>query len=100
MIERCLDHGMPEPLFDEVVGDFVVTFRKYSITDEILNELNERQQNAIEYLLEHTKITNREYREINPDISERTALNDLNELVHKNMVTAKGEKKHRYYILR
>ena len=100
MIERCLEHGMPEPLFAEIAGDFVVTFRKYSITDEILNELNERQQNAIEYLLEHTKITNREYREINPDISERTALNDLNELVHKNMVTAKGEKKHRYYILR
>lgn len=100
MIERCLDHGMPEPLFDEVAGDFVVTFRKYSFTDEVLNELNERQQNAIEYLLEHKKITNREYREINPDISERTALNDLNELVHKNMVAAKGEKKHRYYILR
>ncbi|MCG7848637.1 MAG: helix-turn-helix domain-containing protein [ANME-2 cluster archaeon] len=100
MIERCLDHGMPEPLFDEVAGDFVVTFRKYCFTDEVLNELNERQQNAIEYLLEHKKITNREYREINPDISERTALNDLNELVHKNMVAAKGEKKHRYYILR
>ena len=100
MIERCLDHGMPEPLFDEVAGDFVVTFRKYSFTDEVLNELNERQKNAIKYLLEHKKITNREYREINPDISERTALNDLNELVHKNMVAAKGEKKHRYYILR
>ncbi|HJH28249.1 MAG TPA: hypothetical protein C5S51_00910 [Methanosarcinaceae archaeon] len=100
MIERCLDHGMPEPLFDEVAGDFVVTFRKYSFTDEVLNELNERQQNAIEFLLEHKKITNREYREINPDISERTALNDLNDLVHKNMVATKGEKKHRYYILR
>jgi ATP-dependent DNA helicase RecG len=100
MIERCLEHGMPEPQFGEIAGDFVVTFRKYTITDEILNELNERQQKAIKYLLKHKKITNREYREINLDISDRTALNDLNELVQKNVITAKGEKKHRYYILR
>lgn len=89
MIERCLEHDMPEPLFGEVAGDFIVTFRKYNITDEILNESNERQRNAIEYLLKHKKITNKEYREINPGISDRTALNDLNELVHRNIIVAK-----------
>ena len=51
MIEQCLGHGLPEPLFEEVAGDFVVTFRKYNITEEILNELNDRQRKAIEYLL-------------------------------------------------
>ena len=50
-------------------------------------------------LLKHKKITNKEYREINPNISDRTALNDLNELIHKNIIVAKGEKKYRYYIL-
>ena len=100
MIEQCLRHGLPEPLFEEVAGDFVVTFRKYNITEEILNELNNRQRKAIEYLLKYRKITNKEYREINPDISDRTALNDLNELIHKNIIVAKGEKKYRYYILR
>ena len=99
MIEQCLGHGLPEPLFEEVAGDFVVTFRKYNITEEILNELNDRQRKAIEYLLKHKKITNKEYREINPNISDRTALNDLNELIHKNIIVAKGEKKYRYYIL-
>ncbi len=100
MIEQCLEHDMPEPLFGEVAGDFVVTFRKYNITEEILNELNERQRKAIEYLLKHKKITNREYREVNPDISDRTALNDLNELVHRNLIMATGERKYRYYVLR
>lgn len=100
MIEQCLEHDMPEPVFGEVAGDFVVTFRKYNITEEILNESNERQRKAIEYLLKHKKITNKEYREINPDISDRTALNDLNELVRRNIIVAKGERKYRYYILR
>ena len=100
MIEQCLGHGLPEPLFEEVAGDFVVTFRKYNITEEILNELNGRQRKAIEYLLTHKKITNKEYREINPDISDRTALNDLNELVHRNLIMAMGERRYRYYVLR
>jgi len=100
MIEQCLGHGLPEPLFEEVVGDFVVTFRRYNITEEILNELNKRQRKAIEYLLTQKRITNKEYRELNSNISDRTALNDLNELVDKGIIVAKGEKRYRYYILR
>jgi len=100
MIEECVGHGLPEPLFEEIAGDFVVTFRKYNISDEILHELNERQQKAIEYLLKNKKITNTDYRELNLNISDRTALNDLNELVAKGIIAAIGEKKYRYYILR
>lgn len=100
MIEECVEHGLPEPLFEEIAGDFVVTFRKYNISDEILHELNERQKKAIEYLLKNKKITNTDYRELNLNISDRTALNDLNELMKKNIIAAKGEKKYRYYILR
>lgn len=100
MIEQCVGHGLPEPLFEEVAGDFVVTFRKYNISEEILHELNERQKKAIEYLLKYKKITNTDYRELNLNISDRTALNDLNELVDKGIIATKGEKKYRYYILR
>ena len=50
---------------------------------------------------EHKSIlTNKEYRELNSNISDRTALNDLNELVDKGIIVAKGEKRYRYYILR
>ena len=32
IIEECLNYGLPEPLFEEISGSLVVTFRKYKIT--------------------------------------------------------------------
>jgi len=46
------------------------------------------------------KITNKEYRELNPNISDRTALNDLNELVAREIIMAIGARKYRYYVVR
>ena len=100
IIKECLDHGLPEPLFEEIAGNLVITFRKYKVAEEILKELNERQQKAIKYLMEHEKITNKEYRQLNPNVIDRTALNDFNELVKKGIILAKGEKKYRYYMPR
>jgi len=70
------------------------------ITEELLRELNERQQRVVKYLIEHKKITNKEYRQLNPTVTDRTALNDFNELIKKNIIMPKGEKKYRYYMLR
>lgn len=100
IIDACIKHGLPDPSFEYVVGDFVVTLKKYNITDEILTELNERQRKAIEYLVKQKKITNKEYRQMNPGVTDRTVLNDFNELIEKNIILAKAEKKHRYYTLR
>jgi len=50
-------------------------------------------------LIKHETITNKEYRELNPEISPNTALNDLKQIVQKGILTAKGEKKYRYYML-
>ncbi|MBU4189865.1 MAG: putative DNA binding domain-containing protein [Candidatus Thermoplasmatota archaeon] len=102
MIDMCLDWDIPEPLFEYVTCDFVITFRKSKLTEEYLEKLglNERQKKAVEYLLKHKKITNREYRQLNSNITDRTVLNDLNELISKDIVIAKGERKFRYYILR
>ena len=101
IIDMCLDWDIPEPLFEYVTNDFVITFRKSKLTEEYLEKLglNQRQKKAVEYLLKHKKITNREYRQLNPNITDRTVLNDLNELISKDVVIAKGEKKYRYYIL-
>lgn len=46
------------------------------------------------------KITNKEYRQLNPGITDRTVLNDFNELIDKGIIVAKGEKRYRYYTLR
>ena len=62
--------------------------------------LNKRQNNAIQYLKEHNKLTNKEYVQINQSISNKTAWRDLNELIEKNIIAAHGSRKQRYYMLR
>jgi len=101
MIEDTIEHGLPEPEFEDTGTAIVVTFRS-KITEEILREkgLNERQIKGIRYVEEKGSVRNKEYRKINPDISDRTALNDLKELVKKGLLEARGEKKSRYYQLR
>lgn len=99
IIKETINHGLPEPIFEDTGTGFIVTFRKYRITDEILGQLNERQRKAIEYLRTHEKITNPGYLKLNPNITDRTALNDLKELVRKGIIKASGEKKQRYYLL-
>lgn len=99
IIEECLKHNLPAPLFELIAGNLVVTFRKYKITEEIMEGLNERQKKAVNYLLKNKKITNKEYRKINPGITDRTVLNDLNNLISKKVIMAKGERKYRYYMI-
>ena len=38
MIKDCLNHGLPEPLFEEITKSLVVTFRKYKISEDILEK--------------------------------------------------------------
>lgn len=98
MIQSCIDQGLPEPLFEIKSDNFVVTLKKYNITDEILNTLNERQRKAIEYVVEHGKITNSEYRAVNPGISPDTVLKDLKKLVDEGILKPMGGTRARYYI--
>lgn len=84
MIDMCMDWGLPEPLFEYVTGDLVVTFGKSRLTEDSLEELelNERQKKAVEYVEENKKINNEKYREIN-NIGKVVAAKELNELVDK-----------------
>ena len=100
IIKWCKEWELPEPEFEETGTSFVLTFRRYYIDESILEKLNERQKKAIEYLRKNKKITNKEYRKINPDISDRTALKDLMDLTEKKVIFAEGIKKYRHYILR
>ena len=100
IIKECINHGLPEPLFQLVTENLVVNFRKYRVSEQDLENLNARQRIAIEYLLKHTSITNKEYRDINPGITDRTVLNDLNDLIEKEIIVAKGTTRDRHYSLR
>jgi len=99
MIEACLKHGLPEPKFEEAAGSLVVTFRKYRTSDEELEKLNERQRKAVEFLKEHGRITLSEYRNLNPNATEKTAYRDLKRMEKLGMIKGIGKKKGRYYVL-
>lgn len=99
IIESCLEEGLPEPLFEIKSGTLVVTIRKYLIPSLKKYSINERQKKAIEYLSIHGIITNTEYRELNPEIKRHTALNDLKDLINKDIVRIKGKGRYTQYIL-
>jgi len=101
IIEECLNHGLPEPLFEEITDSLVLTFRKTKLTKEHLENLylNKRQMEVVKYMNEHKKITSKEYANLFK-ITDRTARNDLKELVDKNIVERKGvSDKTTYYVL-
>lgn len=100
MIDMCSDWKLPDPLFEYVTGDFVVTFRKTKYTEEFLEkkEMNERQIKAIEYLKGNKKITRQKYASLF-GCSIRTAFNDIQHLVDKGLLQRKGKGRYTYYEL-
>jgi len=84
IIETCKEAGLPEPELTERDGGFLVTLFKDNLTEEQLVKLglNARQVKAVQYVKEKGRITNSEYQAIN-EISNRTATNELKELVDK-----------------
>jgi ATP-dependent DNA helicase RecG len=70
-------------------------------TEENLRKLgfNERQVKAVLYVKEKGKITNKEYREVT-GLSDEGARTDLNELVEKRILLAKGSGRNVHYVLR
>jgi len=101
MIKKCLSYGLPEPLFEEISGNLVVTFRG-KITKEYLKglDLNKRQIIAMESIKKIGKITNKSYREMFPEISDEIARLDLSTLVRKKLLNKRGEKRGVYYTAR
>lgn len=101
MITACTNWGLPEPEFELVTGDLVVTFRKDIFTEEYLKNigLNERQIKAVDYLKINKTLTSKKYAELF-SITDRMARNDLRELINKKIIERKGvSDKRAYYIL-
>ena len=90
MRKACRNAGLPEPVFEEYQG-FRVIFRKDIYTEEYLRSLglNERQVNAVIYVKEKGKITNKEYQDLT-GISKPMATIDLKELSDKKVLEKIG----------
>ena len=109
MIQLMLDHGLPDPVFQETANGFQVTLYGHGeslISDEVDARhwrhlhLNERQEKALAYLAERGRITNREYQELCSDVSAETIRRDLADLVDKNLLLKIGDKRATYYIFK
>ncbi|MFX1411771.1 MAG: ATP-binding protein, partial [Promethearchaeota archaeon] len=109
MIQLMEAHGSRPPVFQERAAGFQVTL--HSAIDEPAPDaselarwlemgLNDRQAQAMQYLARHPRITNREFRELCPDVSNETIRSDLADLVDRNVLLKVGDKRATYYILK
>lgn len=100
IIEACKESGLPEPVLREEQGGFLSKIFKDRFTKDQLKKagFNERQMKAVEYVKKNGKITNSYYQKL-CEVSERSALRDLDELNGKGILQKKGEKKGTHYEL-
>ena len=108
MVAAMSEAGLPAPSFEETVAGFRVTLRgrgrrpgEPGAGPRWPNRrLDPRQERALAYLAEHSAITNREFRELIPDISDETVRRLLADLVDQGLIIKIGERKATYYILK
>lgn len=99
IIETCKEAGLPEPELTERDGGFLVTLFKDNLTEEQLVKLglNARQLKAVQYVKEKGELSTSIYVELF-NVSERTARNDLGQLVEMQVLKRIGETNQAKYI--
>jgi ATP-dependent DNA helicase RecG len=99
MSEKCVAAGLPVPQITNDGSDFWITFRKDIYNREELSNrgLNERQIDALLFFKAKGVITTSEYMK-KYDMAERTAREDLSEIVAKGLLLKKGETKSVKYV--
>jgi ATP-dependent DNA helicase RecG len=109
IMQLMANAGLPAPRFEETTAGFQLTIRGHG---ELLAHdtfdtkawrpyhLNERQKQALVYLTENDRITNREYQTLCPGVSAETIRRDLADLVQKDLLLKIGAKRATYYIFK
>jgi len=103
MIEEMVNAGHPPPEFKATPYSFTVTLYNVQEHPALMaweRDMNERQLAAINYIRQHGRITNREYRQLCPHVSAETLRLDLADLVKKGVLIKVGDKRGTYYILK
>ena len=99
-------HGLPRPRFEELGSEFRVTLmgpgerfmEEAAVRPAWAEGLNERQVEAVLYVGEHGRITNREYRNLT-GIGRRWATKELQEMVDRRILAARGAGRMTHYVL-
>lgn len=98
IMDMCLEWGLPEPLFEELAGDFVLTFRKYMITEESMEKLPEKEKQIVKYIQEKGKISRKECIDLLA-VSPVTAFRHFKALKKKKIIRSAGKGKNVHYAL-
>lgn len=107
MYSLMAQEGHPPPEFVATRDSVTVTLRRgvgmrpplrfAGAEDE---RLNERQIKAIQFLRQNTRITNKDLRELCPDVTPETLRLDMADLVDKGVVIKIGDKRGTFYMLK
>jgi ATP-dependent DNA helicase RecG len=103
MIEDMVQAGHPAPDFKDTHYSFTVTLRNTRVRKAVPaweSNMNERQLKALSYIREHERITNRDYRNLCPDVTPETLRLDLVDLVDRGILLKIGAKRGTYYIMK
>ena len=103
MIEEMVQAGHAPPEFKATPHSFTVILsnkRERTVSPKWTRSMNERQTRAVNFVRESGSITNREYRQLCPDVSPETLRLDLADLVDRGVLLKIGSKKGTYYILK
>jgi ATP-dependent DNA helicase RecG len=98
IIDSCSTAELPEPEMAELDGGFLLTIHRLSTNQATGHALNKRQRKALMHLKEHGSLTNEEYRTLF-NVSDRTALRDLDGLVTAGEVERRGDYKGSRYVV-
>jgi ATP-dependent DNA helicase RecG len=103
MIEEMLQHGHAAPNFEAKPYSFTVRLHNTLERSPVKNwpsNMNERQLRAMNLIEEQGRITNRDYRQLCPEVNPETLRLDLVDLVDKGLLLKIGDKKGTFYILK
>ena len=102
MIETMVQAGHPPPRFEAKPYSFAVILRNVRERPEQKwpDTMNERQIRALRFVEERGRVTNRDYRQLYPEISAETVRLDLADMVNKGLLLRIGDKKGTFYILK
>ncbi|NLG52332.1 MAG: transcriptional regulator, partial [Chloroflexi bacterium] len=100
MYEAMRREHHPAPEFRDTGRSFTVTL--FNEVDEVAqlfgDQLNSRQARALRFLETNERITNRDYRELCPDVTPETLRLDLRDLVEKGILLKIGDKRGTCYV--
>ena len=100
MIRLCRSQGLPEPVFAQQGGDFVVTVWRDWLTEAELARLvlNDRQRLALIEIRLRERLVNFDYQKLTRT-SRKTATRDLGDLVTRGVLVRVGTGRGTHYVL-